>query len=141
MVPCDGACLQELGVQLELGPRGAATCLEQAGVTFMFAPRFHPAMRAVVPVRRALKVRTAFNVLGPMLNPAGATYGLVGVYNTRLARLMAEALQVRRPPLPLPIPPRSFGSHVLRQRSLHLLAYPSAQTPLRLAANEASLMP
>lgn len=85
--------VQELGVKLELGPKGAAQCLEEAGVTFMFAPRFHPAMRAVVPVRRALKVRTAFNVLGPMLNPAGATYGLVGVYNTKLARLMAEALQ------------------------------------------------
>ena len=86
--------MQEFGVKLELGPEGAAKCLEEAGVTFMFAPRFHPAMRAVVPVRRALKVRTAFNVLGPMLNPAGATYGLVGVYNTQLARLMAESLQV-----------------------------------------------
>ena len=82
-------------MQLDLGPSGAAKCIEEAGVTFMFAPRFHPAMKAVVPVRRALKVRTAFNVLGPMLNPAGAQFGLVGVYNTELALLMAEALQVR----------------------------------------------
>ena len=69
----DGTCvLQEFGVQLDLGPDGTARCLDEAGITFMFAPRFHPAMKAVVPVRRALKVRTAFNVLGPMLNPAGA---------------------------------------------------------------------
>jgi anthranilate phosphoribosyltransferase len=81
-------------VRLELGPAGSARCIEEAGITFMFAPRFHPAMRAVVPVRRALGVRTAFNVLGPMLNPAGAKYGLVGVYNTSLAKLMAEALLV-----------------------------------------------
>ena len=86
--------MQEFGVKLDLGPVGAAQCLEKAGITFMFAPRFHPAMKAVVPVRRSLKVRTAFNVLGPMLNPAGAKYGLVGVYSTELARLMAEALQV-----------------------------------------------
>lgn len=87
--------LQEFGVKLDLGPEGAAECLDKAGITFMFAPRFHPAMKAVVPVRRSLKVRTAFNVLGPMLNPAGAKYALVGVFNTALARLMAEALQVR----------------------------------------------
>ena len=86
--------VQEFGVKLDLGPEGAAECLDKAGITFMFAPRFHPAMKQVVPVRRSLKVRTAFNVLGPMLNPAGAKYGLVGVYNTHLARVMAEALQV-----------------------------------------------
>lgn len=78
---------------LDLGPEGAAACIEQAGITFMFAPRFHPAMKAVVPVRRALKIRTAFNILGPMLNPAGADYGLVGVYSPELGLLMAEALQ------------------------------------------------
>jgi anthranilate phosphoribosyltransferase len=86
--------MQEMGVQLDLGPEGAARCIEEAGITFMFAPRFHPAMKQVMPVRRALQVRTAFNVLGPMLNPAGASYGLVGVYTTKLARLMAGALQV-----------------------------------------------
>jgi anthranilate phosphoribosyltransferase len=87
--------VQELGVALELGPRGAARCLDDAGVTFLFAPRFHPAMAQVVPVRRALGVRTAFNVLGPMLNPAGASHALVGVYTPTLARTIAEALQVR----------------------------------------------
>lgn len=91
--------VQEFGVKLDLGPEGAAECLDKAGITFMFAPRFHPAMKAVVPVRRSLKVRTAFNVLGPMLNPAGAKYGLVGVYNSELARLMAEALQVLVSPM------------------------------------------
>ena len=49
--------------------------------------RYHPAMAAVVPVRRALRVRTAFNILGPLLNPAGATYGLIGVYSTAIAPL------------------------------------------------------
>jgi anthranilate phosphoribosyltransferase len=85
---------QEFGVKLDLGPEGAAACLDRAGITFMFAPRFHPAMKTVVPVRKALSIRTAFNVLGPMLNPAGAKYGLVGVWNTDLARLMAESLKV-----------------------------------------------
>ena len=87
-----------MGVQLDLGPEGSASCIEKAGITFMFAPRFHPAMAAVVPVRRALKVRTVFNILGPMLNPAGADYGLVGVYSPELGLLMAEALQVCLPP-------------------------------------------
>jgi hypothetical protein len=83
-----------MGVELDLGPVGAAACLDAAGITFMFAPRFHPAFKAVVPVRRALKVRTAFNILGPMLNVAGAKYGLVGVWSPDLALVMAEALQV-----------------------------------------------
>lgn len=118
--------VQRMGVALDLGPVGAARCLEEAGVTFMFAPRFHPAMKAVVPVRRALGVRTAFNVLGPMLNPAGAKYGLVGVYNTGLARLMAEALQARRPlrlhacPAPL-----FFDKKALACISFHFIMAPS----------------
>ena len=55
--------------------------------------RFHPAMAAVVPVRRSLKVRTAFNILGPLLNPAGAAYGLIGVYSPAISGLMAATLQ------------------------------------------------
>ena len=55
--------------------------------------RYHPAMAAVVPVRRALRVRTAFNILGPLLNPAGAAYGLIGGYSTEIAPLMASTLQ------------------------------------------------
>lgn len=88
-----GDVLEALGVAIELGPEGVAACLDQAGVGFMFAPTFHPAMKAVVPVRKALKVRTAFNLLGPMLNPADAAYGLIGVYSTDVSHLMADALQ------------------------------------------------
>ena len=55
--------------------------------------RYHPAMKAVVPVRKSLKVRTAFNILGPLLNPAGAAYGLIGVYSPAISDLMASTLQ------------------------------------------------
>ncbi len=55
--------------------------------------RYHPAMKAVVPVRKSLKVRTAFNILGPLLNPAGAAYGLIGVYSPAISHLMATTLQ------------------------------------------------
>mmetsp|Transcript_8750 Transcript_8750/g.28878 ORF Transcript_8750/g.28878 Transcript_8750/m.28878 type:complete len:412 (-) Transcript_8750:89-1324(-) len=85
--------LEALGVAVDIGPEGVARCVEEAGIGFMFAPRFHPAMAAVVPVRKALKVRTAFNILGPMLNPADAPYALVGVYGPSVSQLMAESLQ------------------------------------------------
>ncbi|EFN52082.1 hypothetical protein CHLNCDRAFT_27114, partial [Chlorella variabilis] len=85
--------LEALGVAVELGPGGVSLCLEEAGVGFMFAPTYHPAMKTVVPVRKSLRVRTAFNLLGPMLNPADAAYGLVGVYSTSVSHLMADALQ------------------------------------------------
>ncbi|GMH38352.1 hypothetical protein BSKO_06236 [Bryopsis sp. KO-2023] len=84
--------LEELGVAIDLGPESISRCLDSAGVAFMFAPRYHPAMKAIVPVRRKLKVRTAFNILGPMLNPADAPYGLIGVYSTDLMPLMANSL-------------------------------------------------
>lgn len=85
--------LEALGVAVEIGPDGVRRCIDEAGVGFMYAPRYHPAMKAVVPVRKALRVRTAFNLLGPMLNPADAQYGLVGVYSTSVRHLMADALQ------------------------------------------------
>jgi len=85
--------LENLGVVIDLGPKEMEQCLAEAGIGFMFAPRFHPAMKAVVPVRRSLKVRTAFNILGPMLNPARVPYALVGVYSRDVQKLMAEALQ------------------------------------------------
>ncbi|KAI7841008.1 hypothetical protein COHA_005236 [Chlorella ohadii] len=85
--------LEALGVAVDIGPEGVRRCIDEAGVGFMFAPAYHPAMKAVVPVRKALKVRTAFNLLGPMLNPADAHYGLVGVYSTSVSHLMADALQ------------------------------------------------
>ncbi|KXZ56461.1 hypothetical protein GPECTOR_1g412 [Gonium pectorale] len=84
--------LEALGVAIDLGPEGISRCLAEAGIAFMYAPRYHPAMRAVRPVRSALKVRTALNMLGPLLNPAHAAYGLVGVYDTSISELMAGSL-------------------------------------------------
>ena len=84
--------LEALGVDIELGPESMKRCVEEVGVGFMFAPRYHPAMAKVSPVRKALKVRTAFNMLGPMLNPAHSKYALVGVYSTGVQQLMADSL-------------------------------------------------
>jgi len=85
--------LEKLGVAVDLGPEGVAECVRDSNLAFMFAPRYHPAMKAVVPVRKALGVRTVFNILGPMLNPAMAPYALVGVYSPDLMELMAGALK------------------------------------------------
>ena len=86
-----GDVVEAFGVELELGPKGIATCIEEAGIGFMFAPTFHPAMKVVRPVRKSLGVRTAFNMLGPLLNPAHAKYALIGVYSTDISKLMADA--------------------------------------------------
>src|SRR5579883_2449883 len=84
--------LEALGVKLELGPEQVATCIEQVGFGFMFAPTYHPAMRYVGPTRREIGVRTVFNILGPLTNPAGARYQVLGVADAKLLPLMAEAL-------------------------------------------------
>ena len=84
--------LEELGVKIALSATGVERCIREAGIAFMFAPGFHPAMKNVVPVRKALGVRTVFNILGPLLNPAGLSRGLIGVYSDAMVPLMAEAL-------------------------------------------------
>ncbi len=84
--------LASLGVDVEMGPAGAGRALDQVGVCFLFAPLFHPAMKEVMPVRRELGVRTLFNVLGPLTNPAGARRQLMGVYEARLVPVLAEVL-------------------------------------------------
>ncbi|MCP4873760.1 MAG: anthranilate phosphoribosyltransferase [Proteobacteria bacterium] len=84
--------LEALGVKLDVGTEGVERCLEAAGIGFMFAPAHHPAMKHVMPVRRSLGVRTAFNLLGPLTNPAGARRQVIGVYSPRVGRLVAEAL-------------------------------------------------
>lgn len=84
--------IEELGVSITLPPAGIQHCLAQAGIAFMFAPGFHPAMKNVVPVRKALGVRTVFNILGPLLNPAGCTRMLIGVYSEPMVDLMARTL-------------------------------------------------
>jgi len=84
--------LEALGVEITLGPRGVAACIEEAGIGFMVAPAYHPALKHVMPVRRALGIRTIFNVLGPLANPARAQHQLVGVANASLGGLVAETL-------------------------------------------------
>ncbi|XP_024400584.1 anthranilate phosphoribosyltransferase, chloroplastic [Physcomitrium patens] len=85
--------LETLGVAIDLGPEGVAKCVEDVGVGFMFAPTYHPAMKVVAPVRRSLKIKTAFNILGPMLNPSRAPHSIVGVYHDNLVEKMAKILQ------------------------------------------------
>ena len=84
--------LEALGARLDLGPRGVARCIDEAGFGFMFAPAHHSATRFVVPVRKELAVRTIFNFLGPLTNPAGARRQLVGVVDPAFLDVMAGAL-------------------------------------------------
>jgi anthranilate phosphoribosyltransferase len=84
--------LEELGVNLTLPPPRLADCIKEVGMGFLFAPAHHPAMKHVQPIRAALKMRTIFNILGPLANPAGADFQVVGVFEPRLVRLVGEAL-------------------------------------------------
>lgn len=83
---------EALGVNVAATPAIVARCLGEAGIAFLFAPTFHPSMRHAAPVRRELGVRTAFNLLGPLTNPAGTTRQLVGVPRPELTELVARAL-------------------------------------------------
>jgi anthranilate phosphoribosyltransferase len=84
--------LEALGVRIELGPDAVSRCIDEIGFGFMFAPRHHAAMKHVVPVRGELAVRTIFNFLGPLTNPAGASRQLLGVSDRRYQETIAEAL-------------------------------------------------
>ncbi|MEM8814570.1 MAG: anthranilate phosphoribosyltransferase [Pseudomonadota bacterium] len=84
--------LECLGLPLPLEERDAVACLEATGFTFLFAPAYHPAMKAVVPVRAALSVRTVFNMLGPLTNPAATPFQLIGAWSPEAAALMADTL-------------------------------------------------
>jgi anthranilate phosphoribosyltransferase len=84
--------LEALGARIDLGPEAVAECIEEAGFGFMFAPAHHQATRFVVPVRRELAVRTIFNFLGPLTNPAGARRQLIGVSEPRFVERIARAL-------------------------------------------------
>jgi anthranilate phosphoribosyltransferase len=84
--------LEALGVDIELAPAEVATCIEEIGFGFMFAPKHHQAMAHVVPVRKELAVRTIFNFLGPLTNPAGASAHLLGVSDRRYQEIIADAL-------------------------------------------------
>ena len=84
--------LEELGARIDLAPDDVSRCLEETGLGFMFAPTHHPAFRHIGPVRRALGVRTIFNLLGPLTNPAGAPRQLLGVVDPAYLERMGEAL-------------------------------------------------
>ncbi|MET0957414.1 MAG: anthranilate phosphoribosyltransferase [Solirubrobacterales bacterium] len=84
--------LEALGVEIELGPEEVGRCLDELGFGFMFAPRHHAAMKHVVPVRKELAVRTIFNFLGPLTNPAAASRQLLGVSDRLYQETIAEAL-------------------------------------------------
>ncbi len=84
--------LEALGVNIDLGPEQVCRCIERIGIGFLFAPSHHPAMRHAGPVRRELGVRTVFNLLGPLTNPAGAPYQVLGVYAEDRLEPVAEAL-------------------------------------------------
>ncbi len=84
--------LEQLGVKIDLAPEGVARCIDEAGIGFLFAPIFHPSFRFAAMPRKELAVRTVFNVLGPLCNPAGARYQSLGVADGALAGKMAEVL-------------------------------------------------
>ncbi|KGQ20015.1 Anthranilate phosphoribosyltransferase [Lysobacter dokdonensis DS-58] len=85
--------LEALGVQIELAPDAVAECIERTGIGFMFAPVHHPAMKVVAPVRKEMGVRTMFNILGPLTNPADAPNILMGVFHPDLVGIQVRVLQ------------------------------------------------
>jgi anthranilate phosphoribosyltransferase len=85
--------LEAVGLNIHLTPQAIARCIEEVGVGFMFAPNHHPAMKNVAPVRKELGVRTLFNILGPLTNPAGAPHILMGVFHADLVGIQVRALQ------------------------------------------------
>jgi anthranilate phosphoribosyltransferase len=84
--------MRALGVPLPLDEQASGECLASTGFTFLFAPHYHPALKAVMPIRQLLGVRTVFNILGPLLNPAAPAYCLIGAYSLQVAQLMAQTL-------------------------------------------------
>ena len=86
--------LEKMGVKITLSPEGVKRCLEEVGIGFMFAQAFHPAMKHAGPVRREIGIRTVFNILGPLTNPAGAKRQLLGIADEAAAEKVAKALSL-----------------------------------------------
>ena len=86
--------LEALGVKIDLGPEGVQRCIEEVGIGFMFARTFHPAMRYAAPVRQEIGIRTVFNILGPLTNPARVCRQLLGIADPGLGEVMAEVLRL-----------------------------------------------
>jgi len=85
--------LQALGLTVPLAEDAAGACLAATGFTYLFAPHYHPAMKAIAPVRAALGIRTVFNLLGPLTNPAAPPFHVIGAYSREAAALLAGALE------------------------------------------------
>jgi anthranilate phosphoribosyltransferase len=90
---CSADLLEALGAHIDLTPQQIADCLDQTGIGFMYAPNHHPAMKAVAPVRKEMGVRTLFNILGPLTNPAGAPNILLGVFHEDLVGIQVRVLE------------------------------------------------
>ncbi len=86
--------LEKLGLNIQLSPNAAEQALDKIGIAFLFAPLYHPAMKHVAPVRKELAMKTVFNILGPLTNPAGTRRQLVGTFNRRAAELMSRAAEM-----------------------------------------------
>ena len=92
---CGSADIMEaLGVKIDLQPEDAAKAIEKIGLGFLFAPIYHPAMKNVIRQRREIGIRTIFNILGPLSNPAGANYQLMGVFDEKLVEPLAKVLSL-----------------------------------------------
>lgn len=87
--------LEHLGAKIDLSPEQTKRCVDEIGIGFFFAPLYHPAMKVIVPHRKNLGIRTFFNMLGPLLNPAGVKSQLIGTFNLEAAQKIAEVLQMR----------------------------------------------
>lgn len=90
--------LEELGVHLSLSPQAVTQSIDEAGIAFMFAPNHHPAMKAIAPVRKAIGVRTVFNIMGPLLNPAQAQHMVLGVFSPVVMDIVADTLMLLKVP-------------------------------------------
>jgi len=124
--------LEALGVRVDHSAETAAADLRDLGFAFLFAPGFHPAMRHAGPTRREIGVRTAFNLLGPLTNPAGATRALLGVGDATAAPRMAEVVEMLKVPEPSPpVPTTSIvpsGASTRRTRSRIAIANPASSS-------------
>ncbi|MHA1275298.1 MAG: anthranilate phosphoribosyltransferase [Promethearchaeota archaeon] len=84
--------LEQLGIKIDLPPKEVEKCIENIGIGFMYAPLFHPAMKYAMPTRKALKIRTIFNILGPLTNPAGVKNQILGVFQKDFVQILAKVL-------------------------------------------------
>lgn len=87
--------LEELGVNLSLSPEGVAECIDKTGIAFMYGPNHHPAMKLLAPVRKAMKIRSVLNIVGPLLSPVDAAHMVLGVYTPALLGVMADVLLLK----------------------------------------------